>query len=65
MVEHFKCLWVHLSQIALHRYGDSPQWISLIQTCYEGISIESFFQSATTSWHIDINREFLLAALFL
>ena len=33
--------------------------------CYEGISIESFFQSAITSWHIDINREFLLAALFL
>ena len=49
---------------ALHRYGVSPQWIRFIETYYKVIFSKSFSQSAT-SFCIDINREFLLALLFL
>ena len=53
MVGHCKCLWVHLPQIvfALHRYGDLPQWIRLIETYYKGIFSKSFSESATSAWH--------------
>ena len=54
-----------LIAFALHRYGVSPQWIRLIETYYKGIFSKSFSESATSAWHIDINGEFLLAALFL
>ena len=50
---------------ALQRYGVSPQWIRLIETYYEGIFSKSFSKSETSAWHIDINGEFLQAALFL
>ena len=40
-----------LIAFALHRYGVSPQWIRLIETCYKGIFGKSFSESATSAWH--------------
>ena len=40
-----------LIAFALHRYGVSPQWIRLIETCYKGIFRKSFSESATSAWH--------------
>ena len=35
----------------LHRYGVSPKWIHLIETCYCGVFSKSFSQEAPSSWH--------------
>ena len=48
---------------ALHRYGVSPQWIRLLETYYKGISVNHFLNQQLVLG-IDINGEFLLAALF-
>ena len=48
----------------LHRYGVSPQWIRLIETYYKKVFSKSFLNQQLVL-SIDINREFLLAALLL
>ena len=48
---------------ALHRHGVSPQWIRLLETYYKGISVNHFLNQQLVLG-IDINGEFLLAALF-
>ena len=63
MVGHCKFLIV----FALHRYGVSPQWIKLIELLKhttQGFSVNHFLNQQTVLG-IDINVEFLLAALFL
>ena len=48
----------------LHRYGVSSQWIRLIETYYKEVFSKSFLNQQLVLG-IDINGEFLLAALLL
>ena len=49
---------------ALQRYGVSPQWFSIIEHITKGFSVNHFLNQQLVLG-IDINGEFLLAALFL
>ena len=47
-----------------YRYGVSPQWIRLIETITKGNSVNHFLNQQLVLG-IDINKELLLAELFL